>query len=309
MRKKLHESFIGMYNEDRVDIYLKLGGRIMGELLSIRNLVKKYGDLTAVDGLDLSVQEGELFAFLGPNGAGKSTTINILCTILQKTSGEITIDGLRLGKDDEAIRNVIGVVFQHSFLDDRLSVEENLSSRASFYNLSKADTKKRIQELTGLCGLGDFLHRPYGKLSGGQRRRADVARALLNKPKLLFLDEPTTGLDPQTRNKIWDAVEELDYGKLLVVDTPMNLKSEYAPTNLKLMVNDIDKVKSYFETQGILPSINGNIVETIIKHSKDALPILNDLDSQIDNFEVTEGNMDAVFMRFTGRAIRGEGEE
>jgi multidrug/hemolysin transport system ATP-binding protein len=308
----------------------------MGELLSIRNLVKKYGDLTAVDGLDLSVQEGELFAFLGPNGAGKSTTINILCTILQKTSGEITIDGLKLGKDDEAIRNVIGVVFQHSFLDDRLSVEENLASRASFYNLSKADTKKRIQELTGLCGLGDFLRRPYGKLSGGQRRRADVARALLNKPKLLFLDEPTTGLDPQTRNKIWDAVEELrtnhgttvfmtthymeeaarcdrvailDYGKLLVVDTPMNLKSEYAPTNLKLMVNDIDKVKSYFETQGILTSINGNLVETIIKHSKDALPILNGLEKQIDNFEVTEGNMDAVFMRFTGRAIRGEGEE
>ncbi len=308
----------------------------MKELLNIHNLVKKYGDLTAVDGLNLSVQEGELFAFLGPNGAGKSTTINILCTILEKTSGEITIDGLCLGKDDEAIRNVIGVVFQHSFLDDRLSVEENLISRASFYNLSKAQTKLRIKELSGLCSLGDFLKRPYGKLSGGQRRRADIARALLNKPKLLFLDEPTTGLDPQTRTKIWDAVEELrtkhsttvfmtthymeeaarcdrvailDYGKLLVVDTPMNLKSEYAPTNLKLSVNDVPKVKMALEARGINPIIYGNIVETIIKHSKDALPILNELEGQIDNFEVNEGNMDAVFMRFTGRAIRGEEEE
>lgn len=308
----------------------------MKDLLVIRNLVKNYGNLTAVDGLNLSVQEGELFAFLGPNGAGKSTTINILCTILPKTSGEITINGLTLGKDDEAIRNEIGVVFQHSFLDDRLTVEENLISRASFYNLTKAATKTRIKELSGLCGLADFMKRPYGKLSGGQRRRADIARALLNKPKLLFLDEPTTGLDPQTRTKIWDAVEELrtnhgttvfmtthymeeaarcdrvailDYGKLLVVDTPMNLKSEYAPTNLKLSVNDVAKVRFVMEAKGITPTIYGNIVETIIKHSKDALPILNELEGQIDNFEVTEGNMDAVFMRFTGRAIRGEGEE
>lgn len=308
----------------------------MKEILTIQNLVKKYGDLTAVDGLSLSVQEGELFAFLGPNGAGKSTTINILCTILPKTSGEITIDGLKLGRDDEAIRSAIGVVFQHSFLDDRLSVQENLISRASFYHLSKAATKLRIKELTSLCGLTDFLLRPYGKLSGGQRRRADIARALLNKPKLLFLDEPTTGLDPQTRTKIWDAVEELrthhgttvfmtthymeeaarcdrvailDYGKLLVVDTPMNLKSQYAPTNLKLSVNDVTKVRAAMEARGINPTVYGNIVETIIKQSKDALPILNELEEQIDNFEVTEGNMDAVFMQFTGRAIRGEGEE
>ncbi|MGB7594000.1 MAG: ABC transporter ATP-binding protein [Erysipelotrichaceae bacterium] len=308
----------------------------MKELLTIHQLVKKYGDLTAVDGLDLSVYEGELFAFLGPNGAGKSTTINVLCTILPKTSGEITIDGLRLGKDDEAIRNKIGVVFQHSFLDDRLTVEENLISRASFYNLNKVQTKQRIKELTVLCGLGDFVKRPYGKLSGGQRRRADIARALLNRPKLLFLDEPTTGLDPQTRTKIWDAVEELrtnhgttvfmtthymeeaarcdrvailDYGKLLVVDTPMNLKSEYAQTNLKLSVNDVASVKAAMEARGINPMIYGNIVETVIKHSKDALPILHELEGQIDSFEVSEGNMDAVFMQFTGRAIRGEGEE
>jgi multidrug/hemolysin transport system ATP-binding protein len=308
----------------------------MKDLLTIHNLVKNYGNLTAVDGLNLTVHEGELFAFLGPNGAGKSTTINILCTILPKTSGEIMINGLTLGKDDEAIRNVIGVVFQHSFLDDRLTVEENLISRASFYNLTKDATKTRIKELSGLCGLTDFIKRPYGKLSGGQRRRADIARALLNKPKLLFLDEPTTGLDPQTRTKIWDAVEELrtnhgttvfmtthymeeaarcdrvailDYGKLLVVDTPMNLKSEYAPTNLKLSVNDVTKVRLVMEAKGITPTIYGNIVETVIKHSKDALPILNELEEQIDNFEVTEGNMDAVFMRFTGRVIRGEGEE
>ena len=308
----------------------------MGELLRIEGLVKKYGELTAVDQLNLSVNEGELFAFLGPNGAGKSTTINILCTILPKTAGEITIDQLRLGKDDEAIRSRIGVVFQHSFLDQLLTVEENLTSRASFYKLTKQETADRIKELTGLCGLGDFLKRPYGKLSGGQRRRADIARALINKPKLLFLDEPTTGLDPQTRTKIWDAVEELrrnhnttvfmtthymeeaarcdrvailDYGKLLVVDTPTNLKSEYAPTNLKLVVKDIEKVSAVLVKRGMTPSIYGNIIETVLKESKEALPILNEAQEWIETFEVMDGNMDAVFMQFTGRAIRGESEE
>jgi len=305
----------------------------MNEILRIESLIKNYGDLTAVNGLSLSVNEGELFAFLGPNGAGKSTTINILCTILPKTEGEITINGYRLGKDDEKIRKSIGVVFQNAFLDDLLTVEENLISRASFYQLTSAETKQRIGELSKLCGLTDFLKRPYGKLSGGQRRRADIARALIHKPKILFLDEPTTGLDPQTRTKIWDAIEELrrdhgttvfmtthymeeaarcdrvaiiDYGKLLVLDSPTTLKGEYAPTNLKMVVKDVERVTQFVLARGMTPVVYGNIVEVVLKESKDSLAILCELDADIESFEVKDGDMDTVFLAFTGRAIRGE---
>ena len=171
----------------------------MSNVIEVKGLRKRYGNLTAVDGISFSVPEGALFAFLGPNGAGKTTTINVMCTTLGKDEGDVRINGFLVGGQDDEVRRSIGVVFQHSVLDDLLTVRENLRVRASFYGIGGAQLKKRIEYLTQAVGLADFIDRRYGKLSGGQRRRADVARALIHTPRILFLDEPTTGLDPQTR--------------------------------------------------------------------------------------------------------------
>ncbi|MCL2255004.1 MAG: ABC transporter ATP-binding protein, partial [Lachnospiraceae bacterium] len=181
----------------------------MDNIITVKNLKKSYGAYTAVKGIDFAVERGKLFAFLGPNGAGKSTTINIICTLLKPDSGEILIDGCMLGKEDDAIRRKIGVVFQDSILDERLTVNENLTCRAKFYLNDRAKINTAIKSAAEIADVGDFLHRPYGKLSGGQRRRADIARALLNTPQVLFLDEPTTGLDPGTRKSIWSMVASL----------------------------------------------------------------------------------------------------
>ena len=176
-------------------------------IITISGLTKKFKDVTAVNDISLTVRRGTVFAFLGTNGAGKSTTINMLTTVLQPSAGTARVAGYELGKDDANIRETIGVVFQQSLLDPLLTVRENLHLRATFYEVK--DTDKRIAELAKLIGLTDFLDRRYGKLSGGQRRRADIARALVHKPKLLFLDEPTTGLDPKSREDVWKTVMDL----------------------------------------------------------------------------------------------------
>lgn len=176
-------------------------------IVTISGLTKKFKDVIAVNDISLSVKKGTVFAFLGTNGAGKSTTINMLTTALQPTAGTAQVAGYTLGKDDSRIRQAIGVVFQQSLLDPLLTVRENLQVRATFYELR--DTEKRIAELSKLIGLTDFLDRRYGKLSGGQRRRADIARALIHKPGLLFLDEPTTGLDPKSREDVWKTIIDL----------------------------------------------------------------------------------------------------
>jgi len=181
----------------------------MEKILEVEGLKKAYGPVRAVDGIDFYLDRGKLFAFLGPNGAGKSTTIDILCTILKPDAGEVALDGHRLGKDDAAIRASIGVVFQDHLLDPLLTVEENMRARGGFYKKTRAELAEAVRWAARAADAGDFLKRPYGKLSGGQRRRADIARALINTPKLLFLDEPTTGLDPQTRKGVWDSVQTL----------------------------------------------------------------------------------------------------
>ena len=173
------------------------------DIITVNGFEKSYGDFKAVKGISFKVEEGSLFAFLGPNGAGKSTTIDTLCTLLACQKGDITISGYKLGKDDKKIRESIGVVFQQSLLDGSLSVKENLLLRGSFYNLSSSELKSRIADVAHFTGLESFLNKKYGRLSGGQVRRADIARALINHPKLLFLDEPMTGLDPKTREDIW----------------------------------------------------------------------------------------------------------
>ena len=175
----------------------------------VSQLVKTYDDFTAVDGISFSVKRGSLFAFLGLNGAGKSTTINIITSIIPKNSGKIYIDGLDLDKHRDAIKNKIGIVFQNSVLDPVLTPKENLTLRAGFYGITGDKFKKRLQVLTDRLDLSSFRNRPVGKLSGGQRRRVDIARAMVHDPELLILDEPTTGLDPQTRLSVWNLVNTL----------------------------------------------------------------------------------------------------
>lgn len=301
----------------------------MSTILQIDHLSKAYGSVKAVSDISLSVEEGELFAFLGPNGAGKSTTINVVCTLLAKDAGTVTINGYTLGKNDEAIRKVIGVVFQKSFLDDLLSVEENLAVRAAFYRLSAAETQARIQELSEQLSLQEFLKRPYGKLSGGQRRRADIARSLINHPRLLFLDEPTTGLDPQTRHNIWAYIERLrtqhkmtifltthymeeanrcdrvcviDHGTILEMDTPSNLKVKYAPTLLRVKANA--SFETVLRETGYPYTAQTEGFDVVIPDSKAALHLLSPHVAEIDRFEVLEGTMDTVFLALTGKVIR-----
>ena len=180
----------------------------MQNIIEVKNLVVKYGEMTAVDDITFSVKRGSLFSFLGVNGAGKSTTINVLTTLLAKTSGEVMIDGQPIHNNSH-VRNLIGVVFQDSVLDSNLTVKENLTMRGSLYGLKGTGLRTRINEIIQKTKMGDYANRRYGKLSGGQRRRADIARALINNPKLLFLDEPTTGLDPKSRQDIWELIRGL----------------------------------------------------------------------------------------------------
>lgn len=299
------------------------------EIIRIHNLSKSYGKLQAVKNISLNVYEGELFAFLGPNGAGKSTTINILSTLLEKDAGEIEINQHILGKDNDKIRNDIGIVFQKSFLDDLLTVKENLFTRASFYGLEKSVIAKRINTLSEQLSLHEFIDRPYGKLSGGQRRRADIARALVNHPKILFLDEPTTGLDPQTRHSIWTYIEDLrikhkmtifltthymeeaakcdrvciiDHGEILELKTPRELRVQYAPTLMRIKTDRLDE-SSIQKFNVPFQKINDGY-EIVLKESIEAYPILDTYRNQIEQFEVVEGTMDTVFLALTGKTIR-----
>ena len=179
------------------------------KIIEVKDLTKKYREHTAVDGISFEVEEGELFAFLGENGAGKSTTINMLTTVLEKTSGKALIAGHELGKEDDEIRKVNGIVFQNSVLDKKLSVKDNLLTRGSYYGLSKKEVLKRLEPFAERFEMKDIWDRKYEKLSGGQRRRVDIMRALINNPKILFLDEPTTGLDPKSRKLVWDYINYL----------------------------------------------------------------------------------------------------
>ena len=181
----------------------------MKPIIQIQHLRKSFGDVKAVRDITFEVREGELFAFLGLNGAGKSTTISIMCGQLAKDSGTVFIDGKDLDRGTEEIKREIGVVFQNSALDRALSVRDNLESRAALYGITGQKFRKRLEELSTLLEFTGLLNRPVGKLSGGQRRRIDIARALLHEPKILILDEPTTGLDPQTRKLLWDVVSAL----------------------------------------------------------------------------------------------------
>ena len=303
----------------------------MSRIITVDGLKKSYGDVQAVKGIDFYVEKGKLFAFLGPNGAGKSTTIDIICTFLKPDGGEVTVDDSVLGKDDNAIRSSVGAVFQDSLLDDRLTVLENLKTRGALYGLKGKALDSAARKAAETVGISDLLSRRYGTLSGGQRRRCDIARALVNTPKILFLDEPTTGLDPQTRKLVWETIAALqretdmtifltthymeeaanadyviviDNGLIAAKGTPAELKAKYTSDKLFLVCKDLPSVARTLESQGVSFETVADRVIIPIRSSLDALPILRDCGDGITGFEVINGTMDDAFIAITGKEIR-----
>jgi len=306
------------------------------DIIKVEGLTKQYGKFVAVDNISFIVKEGSLFAFLGPNGAGKSTTINMLSTVLEKTKGKIHIGGHEVGKEDNDVRKSIGMVFQQSMLDPLLTVKENLETRGSFYELKGEKLKKRIDWAVEATNSTDFFQRRYDRLSGGQKRRADIARALINYPKVLFLDEPTTGLDPQTRMHVWKTINNLrkrekmtifltthymeeaavaddvaiiDNGKIVARDTPEKLKIKYSNDYLHILPRDEKLLTKKLETMNVKYEIFNDSYHIKVKNSMEGLSILKKIEDFIYEFEMLRGNMDDVFINITGKNIREEGGE
>ena len=300
----------------------------MGNVIEIQHLYKSFGSVKAVQDLSFRVKEGELFAFLGVNGAGKSTTINILCGQLRKDSGSVTINGFEPTENPEKVKRALGVVFQNSVLDKALTVYENLESRAALYGIHGRAFKDRLQELSGMLGFGDLLRRTVGKLSGGQRRRIDIARALLHRPDILILDEPTTGLDPQTRKTLWDVVDNLrktenmtvfltthymeeaadadyvvilDSGKIAAEGTPLTLKNTYTGDFITLYQVSEEEIRSF-----------GRPYETLrdgyrvpVENTEKATQLILQHPAIFRDYEITKGKMDDVFLAVTGKNLMG----
>lgn len=299
-------------------------------IIEINHLCKSFKDVKAVDDLSFSVREGELFAFLGVNGAGKSTTINIISGILPKDSGTVTVCGEDVDKYASGVKSKLGIVFQNSVLDKRLSVLDNLKSRAALYGIFGASFRRRFDELDALLGLKDIVGRPLCKLSGGQRRRVDIARALIHQPELLILDEPTTGLDPQTRQTVWKVIDELrrtrgltvfltthymeeaavadnivilDCGKKAAEGTPHELKTAFAVDTVRLYAH-LDAATELFSAQGYKVRRERDFVDIDVDNTAVATGLIASHPELFDDYEVLKGNMDSVFLRVTGKDLR-----
>ena len=298
----------------------------MNNVIEIENLHKSFGKVHAVNDLSFKVKEGELFAFLGLNGAGKSTTISMICGLLKKDSGKITVNGVDIERGTDLVKSELGVVFQSSVLDKPLSVFDNLKTRAALYGIFGKDFEKRLSALSHGLGFEKLLDRPVGKLSGGERRRIDVARALLHEPKILILDEPTTGLDPQTRRTLWSFIDSLraekgmtvfltthymeetadadyiiilDEGKIAAEGTPLELKNRYTGDFVTLYNVKEEQVASLgYEYQKIRDAFKVSVpdTETVVGLIKARPEVFSD-------FEVTKGRMDDVFLAVTGKSL------
>lgn len=303
----------------------------MERIIEVEGLEKSYGALRAVCGVDFYVDAGTLFAYLGPNGAGKSTCIDIICTLLKPDAGRVSVDGHILGREDDKIRAAIGVVFQDSVLDALLSVRENLMTRGSLYGIRGEKLNRAVAAAAKAAEAEEFLDRPYGKLSGGQRRRADIARALVNTPKVLFLDEPTTGLDPQTRKSVWETIRTLqrdsgmtvfltthymeeaagadyvaviDDGLIAAKGTPAKLREEYSGDHLRLTPTDAQALAKLLKEENLAFENGGGAFSLTVAKTIDALPILKRCESLIKGFEVVSGSMEDAFIAITGKEMR-----
>ncbi|MBE7089566.1 MAG: ABC transporter ATP-binding protein [Clostridiales bacterium] len=299
------------------------------DIIKIENLSKTYKNIKAVDDLSFKVKKGELFAFLGQNGAGKSTTINIICSRIKRDAGTVEIDGEILDDKSFGIKKKLGVVFQSSVLDKQLTARENLKNRASLYSLTKEEFEKRLLELSKLFDLESFLDRPIGKLSGGQRRKVDIVRALIHKPKILILDEPTTGLDPMSRKTLWDVINNLrkteemtvfltthymeeavdadyivilDKGKICAEGSPVELKNRFAKDYVYIYGIDENQIKSLNKEYQTIAG--GYKIE--IDTSSDVTKLILENVDIFKDYEVIKGKMDDVFLSVTGKNFSAE---
>lgn len=300
----------------------------MSDIIKIEHLNKCFGDVKAVNDLSFRVKKGELFAFLGVNGAGKSTTISIICGQLRKDSGNVWIKDKEADRAGSETKRLLGVVFQYRVLDKPLTVKENLKSRASLYGITGNAFEKRLAELVEILDFGDYINRPVGKLSGGQRRRIDIARALIHRPEILILDEPTTGLDPQTRLLIWNVIERLrteenmtvfltthymeeaasagyvvilDKGSIVAEGTPLELKNEYVHDTISLYGVTEDEIKALKTEYKAIR--DGYRIQ--VKNTLEATKMIVKHQEIFRDYEVVKGGMDDVFLAVTGKILGG----
>lgn len=296
----------------------------MDSIIQIKNLCKSFGSVKAVNDISFTVEQGQLFAFLGVNGAGKSTTISMICGRLKRDSGDIIIDGKTFENDPEHIKKSLGVVFQNSVLDKPLTSLDNLRSRAALYGITGKAFQKRLKEISEMLELDELLNRPVEKLSGGQCRRIDIARAIFHKPKILILDEPTTGLDPQTRKAVWKTVETLrknenmtvfltthymeeaadadnviilDSGKIVAKGTPLELKNKYTGDFITLYTDDENSVSRL----GVNYEKLSEGFRIAVPDTYAATKLIISNPEIFRDYEIIKGRLDDVFLAVTGK--------
>ncbi len=305
----------------------------MKAIIDVSNFTKKYGNFTAVDDISFQVEEGSIFAFLGPNGAGKSTTINTLCTIFEKTSGTLVIDDKDVSQQKAAVRKAIGVVFQDSTLDAKMTIEENLKMHCVFYQVPEKEVEERIHFVLNLVDLLPERKKMVGALSGGMKRRVEIARGLIHYPKVLFLDEPTTGLDPQTRAHIWEYIVKLqkernitifltthymeeaeicqkvaiiDGGKIVAHDTPYALKKQYTRDKAFITTKDMDALETALKEYSIDYERKTTYFKADAQNMPALLQVIGEQKDLITDLEIKKGTFNDVFLEITGRKIREE---
>lgn len=305
---------------------------MISNIIEVKNFTKKYDSFVAVDNISFNVEKGTVFGFLGPNGAGKSTTINTLCTIVDKTEGSLKINGHDVTEQKSQVRNDIGIVFQESTLDGKLTVEENLKLHCDFYNVPKNEVRERIAFVLELVDLQEWRKAPVNSLSGGMKRRVEIARGLVHYPKVLFLDEPTTGLDPQTRVNIWDYINKLqkqknitifltthymdeaeicskvaiiDHGKIVAFDTPYNLKKQYTSTVMKIKTCENEGLAQYLKDHSTKYKFEDDLFTVYSSELNESLEIISKFNTYISDVEINKGTLNDVFLVITGKEIRG----
>jgi len=301
-------------------------------IIEVRNFTKKYGSFAAVNDISFTVEEGSIFAFLGPNGAGKSTTINTLCTIFEKTTGTLLIDGKDVSLQKNEVRKAIGVVFQESTLDTKMSVEENLRMHCVFYNVPKGEVEERIRFVLRLVDLSDWRKKSVASLSGGMKRRVEIARGLMHYPKVLFLDEPTTGLDPQTRAHIWEYIVQLqkekgitifltthymdeaeicsrvaviDGGVIVADDSPYALKKQHTMDRAYITTQNPEALESLLAAHKLPYQKKAAYYRVDADDTALLLQVLSAQKDSVTDLEIRKGTLNDVFLEITGKEIRG----
>lgn len=317
--------------------------KLLGNAIETSALTKRFNGLVAVDSLNIAVEQGEVFGLLGPNGAGKTTTISMLCTILKPTSGTARVNGFDIVKQATHVRKSIGIVFQDPSIDDRLTGRENLYMHANLYGVPQSEQKTRIDRVLKLVELEDRADSILRTYSGGMRRRLEIARGLIHYPKVLFLDEPMIGLDPQTREHIWTYIKELkethditivltthymdeadklsdriaimDYGKIVALDTSSKLKDTLEGDVITVKTKEAEKLSSVLAGKvSILKAhVVNDTLEITVKSGKALLPRIVEIAANskiyVDSVTLREPNLEDVFLHYTGRAIRAEGSD